>query len=129
MATSAGASIAGKCRPYAYSLQCAPCGAGTSRRTVSSAPDVKEAHWTYRGQVVVHASAAHVKRHMPMPVRVTAVAEDRCRFEPGSDNPAMLALYLGVLDADFEVVDAPELVEALRQVAGKYQRAVDASGG
>ena len=49
-----------------------------------------------------------------MPVRVEALAEDRCRFEPGSDSPAMLALYLGFLDADFEVVDGPELVEALR---------------
>jgi hypothetical protein len=39
----------------------------------------------------------------------------------------MLALYLGFLDADFEVVDAPDLVEALRGVAARYQRAVDAS--
>jgi predicted DNA-binding transcriptional regulator YafY len=90
---------------------------------------VKEAHWRFRAKVVVHASAEHVRRHMPMPVRVTALTEDRCRFEPGSDNPAMLALYLGFLEADFEVVDAPELVEALREVAAKYQRAADASTG
>jgi hypothetical protein len=62
-----------------------------------------------------------------VPVRVTSLGEDRCLFEPGSDNPDLLALYLGFLEADFEVVDAPELVEALRDVAAKYQRAVDAS--
>jgi predicted DNA-binding transcriptional regulator YafY len=88
---------------------------------------VREAHWRYRAKVVVHTPADQVRRRMPMPVRVEALADDRCRFEPGSDSPAMLALYLGFLDADFEVVDAPELVEALRGVAARYQRAVDAS--
>jgi hypothetical protein len=39
----------------------------------------------------------------------------------------MLALYLGMLDADFEIVDAPELVDALRALARRYQRAADAS--
>jgi hypothetical protein len=68
-----------------------------------------------------------VRRHMPMPVRVTSLSKDRCLFEPGSDNPEMLALYLGFLEADFQVVDAPELVQALRGVAAKYERAADAS--
>jgi hypothetical protein len=35
----------------------------------------------------------------------------------------MLALYLGLLDADFTVADAPELVAALRKLADRYQRA------
>jgi hypothetical protein len=88
---------------------------------------VKEAHWRFRAKVVVHAPADHVRRRMPMPVRVEALSDDRCRFEPGSDSPGMLALYLGFLDADFEVVDAPELVEALRGVAARYHRAAEAS--
>ena len=45
----------------------------------------------------------------------------------------MLALYLGLLDADFEIVDSPELADALRALAARYQRAADAgqpeSGG
>jgi predicted DNA-binding transcriptional regulator YafY len=88
---------------------------------------VKEAHWRYRATVVVHAPADHVRRRMPMPVRVEALGDDRCRFEPGSDSPDLLALYLGFLDADFEVERAPELVEALRRVAAKYERAANAS--
>ena len=64
-----------------------------------------------------------------MPVKVTTLGPDRCLFEPGSDNPEMLALYLGFLGADFEVVDAPELVAAMQEVAAKYQRAVAASTG
>jgi hypothetical protein len=36
----------------------------------------------------------------------------------------MLALYLGLLDADFTIVDSPELVDALRKLTGRFQRAI-----
>jgi hypothetical protein len=39
----------------------------------------------------------------------------------------MLALYLGMLDADFKILDSPELVEALRKLTRRYQRAIDSS--
>jgi hypothetical protein len=32
-----------------------------------------------------------------------------------------------MLGADFEIVDSPELVDALRGLMGRYQRAIDAS--
>jgi hypothetical protein len=35
----------------------------------------------------------------------------------------MLAAYLGMLDADFEVHEPPELVEQVRALAARYQRA------
>jgi hypothetical protein len=34
------------------------------------------------------------------------------------------AAYLGLLDADFEITDSPELEDALRKLAARYQRAV-----
>jgi len=86
-----------------------------------------EATWRYRAQVTVHAPAAYVRARLPIPVEVQSLGEDQCAFEPGSDDPAMLALYLGMLDADFEIVDAPELVDALRKLTKRYQRAIDAS--
>jgi predicted DNA-binding transcriptional regulator YafY len=88
---------------------------------------VGEATWRYRARVIVHAPAAYVQGRLPIPMEVESLGEDRCAFEPGSDHPEMLALYLGMLDADFEVVDSPELVDALRKLAGRYQRAIDAS--
>jgi predicted DNA-binding transcriptional regulator YafY len=88
---------------------------------------VGEATWRYRASVIVHASAAYVRKRLPIPVQVRSLGEDRCAFEPGSDHPEMLALYLGMLDADFTVVDSPELVAALRKLTGRYQRAIDAS--
>ena len=86
-----------------------------------------EATWRYRARVIVHAPAAHVRGRLPVPVPVESLGEDRCAFEPGSDHPEMLALYLGMLDADFSIVDSPELVDALRKLTRRYQRAIDSS--
>lgn len=68
----------------------------------------------------MHAPAEHVRRRMPIRSGVEPLGEDRCVFRPGSDSPRMLAHHLGLLDADFEVVDAPEL-------AARYRRAADRS--
>jgi len=78
-----------------------------------------EAAWRYRARVIVHAPAAYVRGRLPIPVEVEPLGEDRCAFEPGSDNPEMLALYLGMLDADFTIVDSPELVDALRKLIAR----------
>ena len=39
----------------------------------------------------------------------------------------MLTLYLGMLGADFTIVESPELVAALRTLTGRYHRAIEAS--
>jgi predicted DNA-binding transcriptional regulator YafY len=88
---------------------------------------VGEATWRFRARVTVHASAEHVRARLPIAIPVQALAEDRCTFEPGSDDARMLALYLGLLDADFTIVDAPELVDALAALTARFRRAIDAS--
>jgi predicted DNA-binding transcriptional regulator YafY len=87
-----------------------------------------EAAWRYRARVIVHAPADYVRGRLPIPLAVEPLSQDRCAFEPGSDYPELLALYLGMLDADFEITDSPELVDALGKLARRYQRAIDASG-
>jgi hypothetical protein len=62
-----------------------------------------------------------------VPVTVESLGEDQCAFETGLDYPEMLALYLGMLDADFTILDAPELVDVLRTLTRPYQRAIDSS--
>jgi predicted DNA-binding transcriptional regulator YafY len=88
---------------------------------------VGEAAWRYRARVIVHAPAAYVRGRLPILMEVQPLGADQCVFEPGSDNPEMLALYLGMLDADFTIVDSPDLVDALRILTRRYQRAIDAS--
>ena len=41
----------------------------------------------------------------------------------GADSVATVAVYLGLLDFDFEVSDPPELVAWVRMLADRYQRA------
>jgi len=86
-----------------------------------------EATWQYRARMIVHAPAAYVRNRLPIPVEVESLGADSCAFEPGSDHPEMLALYLGMLGADFTVVDSPELVAALHTLASRYRRAIEAS--
>lgn len=100
-------------------------GDGDAARHVTS--HVATATWGFRARVVVHAPAEHVRARLPMPVEVEPLGADRCAFEAGSDDPDMLAAYLGLLGADIEVRDAPELVDALRRMAARYTRAADAS--
>jgi hypothetical protein len=60
-------------------------------------------------------------------LEVQPLGDSRCEFVPGSDHPEMLALYLGLLGADFTILDSPKLVDALRDLTKRYQRAIDAS--
>jgi len=92
-----------------------------------TARGIGEATWRYRARVMVHAPAAHVRARLPIPVDVEPLGEDQCAFEPGSDHPEMLALYLGLLDADFTIVNSPELIDALSKLIGRYQRAIGTS--
>ncbi|HEX8133791.1 MAG TPA: YafY family protein [Actinomycetes bacterium] len=88
---------------------------------------VGAATWRYRARVRVHAPAAAVAERVPPAVLVEAVDDHSCIVSAGSDTPHMLAVYLGMLDADFEVEEPPELVERLRTLAGRYRRAVVAA--
>jgi hypothetical protein len=44
----------------------------------------------------------------------------------GSGSPEMLAVYLGMLGTDFEVIDAPELQKPLLTLGKRYLRAARA---
>ena len=87
---------------------------------------IGRATWRFRARVIVHASADHVRRRIPMRLTITQHAPERCEIVVGSDDPRMLALYLGMLDAEFDVIDAPELVTALHDLAARFERAAGA---
>jgi predicted DNA-binding transcriptional regulator YafY len=89
---------------------------------------VGAATWRYRAQVRVHAPAAQLTARLPPAVLVEAVDEHTCIVNVGSDTPQMLAVYLGMLDVDFEVREPPELVEQLQALANRYRRAIVTTG-
>jgi predicted DNA-binding transcriptional regulator YafY len=84
------------------------------------------ATWQYRAWVTVHAPAAQVAARLPAAIPVEPVDAATSAIDVGSDSPAMLALHLGLLDADFTVDEsaAPELAQCLRMLSARYARAV-----
>jgi predicted DNA-binding transcriptional regulator YafY len=85
---------------------------------------VGTASWHFRARIVVHAPAERVAAKLPVPAEIQPLGEDKCVFEPGSDNPQLLAAYLIMLGEDFTVEDSPELAAELRILAGRLTRAV-----
>jgi predicted DNA-binding transcriptional regulator YafY len=84
---------------------------------------VGQATWRYRARVMVHAPAQVVAGRLPPAIPVEPVDEHTCVVDVGSDTPHMLAVYLGMMDADFEVSEPSELVDHIRKLVDRYDRA------
>jgi predicted DNA-binding transcriptional regulator YafY len=78
------------------------------------------AMWDYRARVKVHAPAERVRARVPRAVVVEAFDDVTCFVNVGSDSARQLALWIGMIDEDFEVEDSPELVAELRALAARY---------
>ena len=65
---------------------------------------------------------------MPPAVIVEAIDEHSCFANVGSDSAHDLALWIGLIDADFEVGGDRELADAVRGLADRYARAASAAG-
>jgi predicted DNA-binding transcriptional regulator YafY len=89
---------------------------------------VGTATWRYRARIRIHAPGDQVRALLPLAVSVSEDGSDHCVIEVGSDTPHQLALYIGLLDADFEILDPPELAEAFVRLGERYQRAAKGFG-
>jgi predicted DNA-binding transcriptional regulator YafY len=88
---------------------------------------VSAAAWRYWARVLVHAPAEVVtERINPAVGVVEAVDEHTCVLSTGADSLTTLAVYLGMLDRDFEVTEPPELVSHLRALTARYARSTPA---
>jgi len=80
----------------------------------------------YQARVVVHAPAPTIAERIgPWVGTVEADGNDRCILNTGADSLELMAVHLGMLDADFTVSDPPELVTHLRSLAERYARATE----
>jgi hypothetical protein len=58
-----------------------------------------------------------------MPRSASAIDDETCFANVGSDSAHELALWLALLDADFEAGEDRELAKELRQLANRLTRA------
>ncbi|WP_027342419.1 helix-turn-helix transcriptional regulator [Hamadaea tsunoensis] len=90
---------------------------------------VSTATWRYRAKVVIHAPAEVVAERLPSMLGPVVALDDRsCTVTFGSDNVEMMAVWLGMLGADF-TVDSDELRAHLRTLGERYLRAAGSGSG
>ncbi len=87
-------------------------------RSIRSAP-VK-----FEAKVLGRAPAELIAQRVPHEIVIEAVDSQTCTVVARSNSLEMLALYLGMLDADFSVTDPPELVEQIGKLALRFAGAV-----
>ncbi|WP_439675420.1 helix-turn-helix transcriptional regulator [Embleya sp. MST-111070] len=85
---------------------------------------VQNARGQYRARVLVRAPIGTVADRVPPAFGSFAVIDDEtCVFETSAPSIESLAVYIGLLDADFEIEDPPELVDHIRTLARRYTAA------
>jgi predicted DNA-binding transcriptional regulator YafY len=96
----------------------APDAASYIRRSISTSP------YRYVARARYFTSESVVGQCFP-PTSVTIEAEgaDACVVTTGGDDPERIALYLAMPGCAFEVLDPPEVVEAVTSVADRLRRA------
>jgi predicted DNA-binding transcriptional regulator YafY len=78
----------------------------------------------FQARVTVRAPATEVAARInPAIGIVEAIDDDTCVLSTGADSVDTVAVYLGLLDLDFEVSEPPELVARVRILADRYRRA------
>jgi predicted DNA-binding transcriptional regulator YafY len=88
------------------------------------AAKTRQVQMKVRGRVIVHAPADEVAARMgSWSGSIEPQGPDRCLLQLGGRSVEDIAFWLGVLDADFEILDSPELAAAVRRIADRYARA------
>lgn len=86
---------------------------------------VAEGDWTVRVSIAVDAPAEVVRARINPAVGVVEAVDDQHSvLLTGADSLQMIAVYIGMLGLDFHIAEPPELVEHLRVLGQRYQRAL-----
>jgi predicted DNA-binding transcriptional regulator YafY len=96
----------------------APGAAAFVQRSISASP------YRYVARVRYAAPQDVVAQHFsPSSVSVEADGPNACVVTTGADDPQRMALYLALVGCEFEVLEPPEVVDAVRVVAARLARA------
>jgi predicted DNA-binding transcriptional regulator YafY len=95
-----------------------PDPAGYVAAHLSSAP------YRYQARIVLHAPAAEIARRAPDNWgTLEPLGDDSCEYRTGDDSLDWLAMRLGMLGADFDVLEPPELRERCQTLGERFARA------
>ncbi|MFI6627500.1 helix-turn-helix transcriptional regulator [Nonomuraea fuscirosea] len=89
---------------------------------------VSTAMWRHHATVLLHAPAERIRALSPNQ-DVEPVDESTCLLRLGGDDVNGMAVWIGFLGVDFEVLDPPELAEHVLRLSERYRRAVSGRSG
>ena len=82
----------------------------------------------FQAKVILHAPLSVVERRVPYEVGTLEGIDDHsCLLRTGSDWLGGLAVYVADIGVDFTVLDPPEFVDAVTELAGRFARGVSGS--
>ncbi|KAB8192006.1 WYL domain-containing protein [Nonomuraea phyllanthi] len=91
-------------------------------RSISSAP------YRYQGRFTMHAPAEVVAEHMPATTgTIEPIDERTCVLSSGANDLDELAVWVALMDVDFEVHEPPELVDRIRALSARLATAAAVS--
>jgi predicted DNA-binding transcriptional regulator YafY len=101
-----------------FTPRAAPDAADYVRRSISASP------YRYVARVRYFAPYSVVVQHFsPASATVEADTADTCVVTAGGDDAERIAIYLAMVGVDFEVLDPPEVADAVAVVADRLRRA------
>lgn len=84
--------------------------------------------WPHPARVRLHASAERMAQRIPTTAGLLeAIDGQTCLLHTGGESLGNLAVFLGTLEVDFDVLDPPELRAVIRDVATRFGRAAQVS--
>jgi len=87
-------------------------------RSISSAP------YRYQARLRLHLPAQAAAQRLPPTVgHIQADGEHACILHTGAESPDVLAIYVAILGAEFEILDPPQLAEHILALAARLTRA------
>jgi predicted DNA-binding transcriptional regulator YafY len=90
---------------------------------------VSSARNQWQAKVILHAPIDEVSPRVPRTVgTLEAIDERTTLLRTGADWLGGLAVYVADIGVDFEVVEPPEFVDMVRQLAGRFGRASTLAG-
>ncbi|BBX04536.1 transcriptional regulator [Mycolicibacterium moriokaense] len=101
-----------------FSKRDAPDAAAYVQRSISASP------YRYVARVRYRASEQALAQHFsPASVAIEPDGPDACIVTAGADDPERMVLYFATVGYDFEVLEPPEVAQAVKVLADRLRRA------
>ena len=78
---------------------------------------------TLRGSATSRRNSVVAQHFSPSSVTIEADGPDACIVTAGADDPERMVIYFATVGADFEVLEPPEVADAVESAAERLRRA------